>query len=125
MYNVKQEINFKFSSAFIVLLTTIGTVSFFLVKIYIENQLSIKEIKMRTIFSDALKEEYKRFEEQNQKMKEDFEKRDQKMKEMFSKRDNALNTLIENQKKLEESQKEVIRWINTTGKKLDESLEEK
>ena len=114
LYNVKQEINFRFSSAFIVLLTTIGTVSFFLVKIYVENQLSIKEIKMTTIFSADLKEEYTKFEKQN----EEFKKQNEEMKKNF-------DVLVENQKKLEESQKQIIHWINTTGKKLDESLKEK
>ena len=78
-----------FTSAFAILLTSIATASFFLIKIYIENQLSIKEDKMGNKFREDLKKDR---EESDRRINERFERIENTNRDII----NALNSNYHN-----------------------------
>ena len=92
----------NFLVAFIVLGTSLVTGGFFLVKIYIENQLGIKEKEMIKEYEDSL----------NRKIKEQTEQQNLKFEEQNVKFSNLEN----NVKKLQEQNDEIINWINSQSK---------
>ena len=99
VYNVVDSTDLeKYNITFVVILiTSIATGSFFLIKIYIENQLGVKEKEMLKEYQDALdkqtKEQNHKFDEQNRKF--DEQNRNMVTKEEFKQVNQKLDKVIE------------------------------
>ena len=95
----------KYNLTFIVILiTSIATSAFFLIKIYIENQLGVKEKQMLKEYQDALDKQTRK---QDDRFKSFEEKHDLKMNNLISQLNNNFNTMSNDIKGIKEFQKKL------------------
>ena len=111
-YNIFDSLDNKhnYYVAIIILVTSIATSSFFLIKIYIENQLGIKEKDMIKEYQDFV----------NNKIQEQTEQQNLKFEQQNIKFDNLAN----NQINLTNSQQNLIKDVNKAFEKISKDIEQ-